>query len=95
MIQINNTNYKFKLGFKALRMFQDETGLDLMELGDNAKLSTILKLAYYGMVSQGETITIEELENAIDDDPKLLGVITNLMTDGIAAFNALALDAKN
>lgn len=94
MIKINNKEYKFKLGFKALRMFQDETSMDLSEIGKNLKLSTILDLAYYGMVSQGEKITKQEIEDAIDESPELLTTISNAMTEGMAAFNGLSVEAK-
>tara|TARA_R110000868_G_scaffold108761_4_gene296609 strand:- start:2958 stop:3245 length:288 start_codon:yes stop_codon:yes gene_type:complete len=94
MIKINNKEYKFKLGFKALLMYQDETGKDLSSMGSDIKLMDIVELCYYGMVSQGETITKEYLIDAIDETPSLISTISDAMGEGMAAFNGLNKEAK-
>ena len=35
MIKIKNKEYKFKFGFKALLMFEKETGKSVAKLGEN------------------------------------------------------------
>lgn len=94
MIKINNKELKFKLGFKALLMYQNETGKDLSSLGTEVKLMDIVDLAYYGMVNQGEEITKDYLIDAIDADPTLITTISDAMSEGMGSFNGLSIEAK-
>lgn len=94
MIKIKDKEYKFKLGFKALLMYQSGTQKDITSMGDNIQLMDIVDLAYYGMVSQGEEITKDFLIDAIDETPALIGVISDAMSEGMAAFNGLSVEAK-
>lgn len=94
MIKIKDKEYKFKVGFKALATMQKETGINLAKFGEDVQLMDIVDLAYYGMVTQGETITKDELIDAIDDNPTLISTISEAMSEGMSAFNGFAVEAK-
>jgi hypothetical protein len=51
MIKIKNKEYKFKFGFKALLMYENETGKSVSEIGDNINMSTLVDIAYCGLKS--------------------------------------------
>jgi hypothetical protein len=46
MIKIKNKEYKFKFGFKALLMYEKETGSSVSAIGDNINMSTLVDIAY-------------------------------------------------
>lgn len=94
MIKINNKEYKFKFGFKALLMFEKETGESISKIGDNMTMESIVDIAYAGMKSSGEKVTKDFIINAIDDDMSLINVFTEAMSQDMAAFNNLNAEAK-
>ena len=94
MIKIKNKEYKFKFGFKALLMFEKETGESVSKMGDNMTMESIVDIAYAGMKSSGEKVTKDFIIDAIDDDMSLINVFTEAMSQDMAAFNNLDAEAK-
>lgn len=94
MIKINNKEYKFKFGFKALLMFEKETGESISQIGENMKMETIVDIAFCGMKSSGEKVTKDFIINAIDEDMSLINVFTEAMSQDMAAFNNIDAEAK-
>jgi len=94
MIKIKNKEYKFKFGFKALLMFEKETGESVSKMGDNMTMESIVDIAYAGMKSSGEKVTKDFIIDAIDDDMGLINVFTEAMSQDMAAFNNLNVEAK-
>ena len=94
MIKINKKEYKFKFGFKALLMFEKETGESISKMGDNMTMESIVDIAYAGMKSSGEKVTKDFIINAIDEDMSLINVFTEAMSQDMAAFNNLNAEAK-
>ena len=68
MIKIKNKEYKFKFGFRAILLFEEETGQPIAELGENIKMADVVDIAYCGMKSAGEKITKDFIIDAIDED---------------------------
>lgn len=93
MIKINNKEYKFKLGFKALLMLEETTGVSASELGQNIKMGMLVDLCYCGIKSTGEEITKEDIIDAIDADMGLLSVITKAMEKDMAAISSFDAEA--
>lgn len=94
MIELKQNKFKFKLGFKALLLFEEETGKSLSSLGTDFKMVTIVDLCYCAIKSQGENISRKLIIDAIDEDPKLIKVITGKVSEDMSAFEALNEDAK-
>jgi hypothetical protein len=94
MIKIKNKEYKFKFGFKALLMFEKETGENILKMGDNMTMESIVDIAYAGMKSSGEKVTKDFIIDAIDEDMSLINVFTEAMSQDMAAFNNLNVEAK-
>ena len=94
MIKINNKEYKFKFGFKALLMYEKETDSSISEMGENVTMNMIVEIAYAGMKSSGEKVTKDFIINAIDEDISLINVFTEAMSQDMAAFNNLNAEAK-
>lgn len=94
MIKIKNKEYKFKFGFKALMMFEKETGQSISNLGENMMMETIVDIAYAGMKASGEKVTKDFIIDAIDEDMNLINVFTEAMSKDMAAFNNLNAEAK-
>jgi hypothetical protein len=94
MIKIKNKEYKFKFGFKALLMFEKETGESVSKMGDNMTMESIVDIAYAGMKSSGEKVTKDFIIDAIDEDMSLINVFTEAMSQDMAAFNNLDAEAK-
>lgn len=94
MIKIKNKEYKFKFGFKAILLFEKETGQPIAELGDNIKMADVVDIAYCGMKSAGEKITKDFIIDAIDEDMSLLNVFTDAMSHDMAAMNVMKAEAK-
>lgn len=78
-MKVNENNYTIKVGLRALRVLKDEYGIDLTEQ----------ELTYDGMAKLVHTclkcyhlpdITLEEVEDALDEDPTGLTETTTAMT---------------
>ena len=94
MIKIKNKEYKFKFGFKALMMFEKETGKSVATLCENIMMESIVDIAYSGMKACGEKVSKDFIIDAIDDDISLINVITEAMSSDMASFNNLGKEAK-
>lgn len=94
MIKLKNKEYPFKLGFKALLLFEEETGQSLTTLMENIKMGTLVDLAYCAIKSTGTNITKEIIIDAIDDDPTLLNTLNEKVSEDMAAFEGLEKEAK-
>jgi|TARA_R110000851_G_scaffold252889_1_gene405335 hypothetical protein len=94
MIKIKDKEYKFKLGFKALLMFEKETGTSAANLGEDVKMSTLVDLCYCGLISCGEKVTKDFIIDAIDEDMGLLTTITDAMQQDVSSVTAIAEEAK-
>lgn len=94
MIKINNKEYKFKFGFKAMILFEKETGKSITEVGENMQMGTLADIAYCGLRGAGEKVTKDWIIDAIDADMGLLSVITNAMQGDMAAVTTLEVEAK-
>jgi hypothetical protein len=94
MIKIKNKEYKFKFGFKALLMFEKETGESVSKMGDNMTMESIVDIAYAGMKSSGEKVTKDFIIDAIDDDMGLISVFTEAMQNDLSALGNLKVEAK-
>jgi hypothetical protein len=63
-ITINNKDYAFKFGFKALKNLMESEKLTFAEMGEwGQSLANVAKIAYYGI---DKKITLEEIENDLD-----------------------------
>ena len=94
MIKIKNKEYKFKFGFKALLMYEKETGSSISEMGEGVSMNMIVEIAYAGIKASGEKITKDFIIDAIDEDMALINVFTEAMSKDMAAFNNLNVEAK-
>lgn len=94
MIKIKNKEYKFKLGFKALLMFERETGQSATSLGENIRFETLVDLCYCGINATGDKITKDAIIDAIDEDMGLLQIISKLMEQDMAAISSFDKEAK-
>ena len=94
MIKIKNKEYKFKFGFKALIMYENETGRSVSEIGENVNMITLVDIAYCGLKSAGENVTKEFIIDAIDEDFALMNVFTAAMQEDMAALNNIKKEAK-
>ena len=72
MIKIKNKEYKFKFGFKALLMYEKETGSSVSAIGDNINMITLVDIAYCGLKAAGENVTKDFVIDAIDKTLHLL-----------------------
>jgi len=94
MIKIKNKEYKFKFGFKAILLFEKESGQSISDLGENIKMATIVEIAYAGLQAAGEKVTKDFIIDAIDEDMGLLTAFTEAMSADMAAMNTLKAEAK-
>lgn len=94
MIKIKNKEYKFKFGFKALLMYEKETGSSISEMGEGVSMNMIVEIAYAGIKASGEKITKDFIIDAIDEDMALINVFTEAMSKDMAAFNNINVEAK-
>jgi len=94
MIKIKNKEYKFKFGFKALLMYEKETGSSISEMGENVTMNMIVEIAYAGMKASGEKVTKDFIIDAIDDDMGLISVFTEAMQNDLSALGNLKVEAK-
>lgn len=94
MIKIKNKEYKFKFGFKAILLFEKESGTSISAMGENIKMADIVEIAYAGLQATGEKVTKDFIIDAIDDDMGLLNVFTEAMSKDMAAMNNLKAEAK-
>ncbi len=94
MITLNNKEYKFKFGFKAMLNFENETGQSVTNLTTDFKMQTVVDMCYYGIIAAGETITKDEVVNAIDSDPSLIKLIPEVLSKDLAAMNLIEEEAK-
>lgn len=94
MIKINNKEYRFKLGFKAILMYEKETGESISKLGEDIKMGTLVDLCYCGISSTGDKITKNEIIDAIDADMSLIKEISSLMQSDMAAISSFGEEAK-
>ncbi len=94
MIKIKNKEYKFKFGFKAILLFEKESGTSISAMGENIKMADIVDVAYAGLQAAGEKVTKDFIIDAIDDDMGLLNVFTEAMSEDMAAMNNLKAEAK-
>jgi len=94
MIKIKNKEYKFKFGFKALLMYEKETGSSVSAIGDNINMSTLVDIAYCGLKAAGENVTRDFVIDAIDEDFALINVFTAAMQEDMAALNNMGKEAK-
>ncbi len=92
MIKINNKEYNFKFGFRAMLKFEESTGQSISSLGDNFKMSTLVELAYAGF-TEGE-LTKDDIIDAIDEDMGLIEVLTTAFQKDMAAMNLVSEEAK-
>jgi hypothetical protein len=94
MIKIKNKEYKFKFGFKALIMYENETGKSVSEIGENINMSTLVDIAYCGLKAAGENVTKDFVIDAIDEDFALMNVFTASIQEDMAALNNMGKEAK-
>jgi hypothetical protein len=94
MIKIKNKEYKFKFGFKAILLFEKESGESISGLGENIKMADIVDVAYAGLSAAGEKVTKDFIIDSIDEDMGLLNVFTEAMAEDMAAMNNLKVEAK-
>jgi len=94
MIKIKNKEYKFKFGFKALLMYEKETGSSVSAIGDNINMSTLVDIAYCGLKAAGENVTKDFVIDSIDEDFALINVFTQAMQEDMAALNNMGKEAK-
>lgn len=94
MIQLNNKDYNFKFGFKAIVLMEEETGKSFSSIGEEFKFGDIVDLCYYGIKATGADITKDEIVDAIDNDPSLFKTINEAVGKDMAAFNQLEEEAK-
>ena len=93
MLELKGNKFKFKMGFKALLMFEEETGISGAELGENIKMQTLVDLCYCAIKSTGENISKELIIDAIDEDLSLLNKINEMIANDLTALNALNSEA--
>lgn len=94
MIKLNNKEYRFKFGFKATLNYENEEGVSISELGSNFKMQNLVDMAYHAITAAGDTITKDEIVDAIDQDPSLINTITKAVEKDMAAFNLIEEEAK-
>ena len=94
MIELKGNKLKFKLGFKALLLFEEETGKSAASIGTDMRMSMIVDLCYCAIKSTGENISKALIIDAIDEDPKLIKIITDKISEDVMAFDVLQKDAK-
>ena len=94
MIKIKNKEYNFKFGFKALIMYENETGRSVSEIGENVNMITLVDIAYCGLKAAGENVTKDFVIDAIDEDFALMNVFTAAMQEDMAALNNMGKEAK-
>ena len=89
-ITIKNKEYDFKIGFKALLMYEKETNRSAADLGKDMTMGTMADLFYCGLVSQGADVTKEFVIDAIDEDMTLLDTIGKHMSEDIGSVQSIA-----
>ncbi len=92
MIKINNKNYDFKFGFKAMLNFEEATGQQIGAMSDGFKLSVMVEIARAGLVDC--ELTKDELIDAIDKDMTLLTTMAQAFEKDITAVNSISEEAK-
>ena len=76
-MKIKNIDYPIKAGFRALRIYQEETGKSFDDLA-TVGFRDVVELTRAAMMSAAKrdgkefVLTFDDIENAIDEDPKLL-----------------------
>lgn len=92
-IQIKDKEYNFKIGFKALLMYERESGKSAAKLEDDMTMGTMVDLFYCGLVTQGEKVTKDFVIEAIDEDMGLLDTISRGMSTEVGSVGAIADEA--
>jgi len=92
MIKINNKNYDFKFGFKAMLKFEESTGQSISSLSGDFKLSNIVEMTYAGLVNND--LTKDEIIDAIDADMSLMSTLTSAFEKDMSAMNSIEEEAK-
>jgi hypothetical protein len=94
MIIINKKEFKFKFGFKAALLFEKETGKGFAEIGSSMTFEQLAAMVSCGLRAAGEKVTTEQVIDWIDEDPSIIAQATQLIGEGMAAFNQLEKVAK-
>jgi len=84
-ITINNKNFDFKFGFKALKSLMQGENITFSQMGEwGQSLTNVAKIAYYGI---DKKITLEEIEIYLDTKEwkDVLNIIT-LFSEEVAQY---------
>lgn len=92
MIKINNKNYEFKFGFKAMLKFEESTGQSISSLSGEFKLANIVEMTHAGLVNND--LTRDDIIDAIDADLGLMQTLTEAFEKDMAAMNSIDEEAK-
>jgi hypothetical protein len=94
MIKINNIDYNFTFGFKAMYYFEKESGTNISKIGSDFSLEQLVLLIHSGLKAGGNELSENDIIDAIDSDSTLIGTFTKLIGEGVASFNQLDAKAK-
>lgn len=84
-IKLNGKSYGFKFSYKAIKNFMHERG-KTFETMDTLSIEDIAYVGYYGLLSAGEEVTFEQVEEMLDNDFSGIRVITAAMQKDMESF---------